>query len=507
MRKIIKFLISKTFVVTLLICVQIIFLVCLFYLFNVKSLHIRVILNVISYIMVLYIISLKNNPSYKLVWSIFILILPFIGGCFYIFFGDKKIPKSLFNSTIKKEIHYLDKLDSDCIIEGISSENANISKIFKYINNYSYYPVYKNSEIQYLKDGQDFLNSLLISLNTAKNTIYIEFFIISEGKMWDKILEVLIRKANDNIDVRIIFDDAGSVGRIKSNYNKKLEHYNIKCVVFNKLKPILRMQMNNRDHRKIVIIDDSIAYMGGINIGDEYINQQKRFGIWKDSAIKIQGDAVKSCTIMFIQMFNYLSEDKIAYNRAKSAGDNIYKNGCALPFSDCPTDNEQIGLNTHLMLINSATKYIYIETPYLIIDYKLQNALCLCAKSGVDVKIVLPFIPDKWYVHMVSKYNYDILVKSGVKIYEYLPGFIHSKVVIVDDIVGMCGSINMDYRSYYLHFECGVLLYKSKAIYEMKNDFNEIIAKSKLITKEELNNETIFVKIIRAFLNLFSPFM
>ena len=506
MRKILKFLVSRTFTVAILIIIQVCILINVFYLLNIKSATLNTIFTLISYVIVLIVINRNDNPSYKLVWSILILIFPFIGGVFYLLFGAKKMPKALFNSAIKSKIKlnsaYLDNQNLDII----KKENPSIAKVFRYIENCAHYPIYDNSRIEYLSDGNVFLKSLLETLKSAQNTIYIEYFIIAKGYMWDQILEILIAKANDGVDVKIIFDDAGSIGRIDNNYDKYLAKFNIKCVIFNRLKPQLIIQMNNRDHRKITVVDNKVAYMGGINIADEYINRLKRFGYWKDTAIKIEGEAVYSCSIMFIQFYNFLSKDKINYNLLKK---HIFRfnDGLVLPFSDSPTDDEQIGLNTHLMLINSATKYIYIETPYLIIDYKLQKALCLAAKSGVDVKIVLPFIPDKWYVHVMSKYNYSLLVKSGVKIYEYKPGFIHSKIIIVDDIVGMCGSINMDYRSYYLHFECATLFYKSKAIVEMKKDFINIINDSIVIDDLQIENVGIFTRIIGALLNLFSPML
>ena len=506
MRKILKFLVSRTFSVAILIIIQVCILINVFYLLNIKSETLNLIFTLISYIIVLVIINRNDNPSYKLVWSILILIFPFIGGVFYLLFGAKKMPKALFNSAIKSKII----LDNDSLDKNhlaiIKKENPSIAKVFRYIENCAHYPIYDNSRIEYLSDGNVFLKSLLETLKSAQNTIYIEYFIIAKGYMWDQILEILIAKANDGVDVKIIFDDAGSIGRIDDHYDKYLAKFNIKCVIFNRLKPQLIIQMNNRDHRKITVVDNKVAYMGGINIADEYINRLKRFGYWKDTAIKIEGEAVYSCSIMFIQFYNFLSKDKINYNLLKKHVFN-FNDGLVLPFSDSPTDDEQIGLNTHLMLINSATKYIYIETPYLIIDYKLQKALCLAAKSGVDVKIVLPFIPDKWYVHIMSKYNYSLLVNSGVKIYEYKPGFIHSKIVIVDDIVGMCGSINMDYRSYYLHFECATLFYKSKAIVEMKKDFINIINDSIEIDDVQIKNVGIFTRIIGALLNLFSPML
>lgn len=507
MRKISRFLFSRIFIVAVLIIIQLLLIINIFYSLSIYSDIISLCFSLLSLIMVIYIINRDDNPSFKLAWCITILIFPVIGGIFYLLFGGKKVPKGLQQgvlATVSESLAYF--TDHHNVIDELSEIDQKISNQFNYVYKNGYFPVYKNTECTYFPSGEEMFEEYLVQLRKAEHFIYLEYFILAEGEMLSKVIDILKEKVDSGVIVRLIYDDFGSITTVPDNFVAKMSALGIQCVVFNRMRAQLMITMNNRDHRKITVVDNKVAFMGGINIADEYINKKERFGYWKDTAIMLEGEAVWSCTIMFAQFWNYCSKDHIdfntfAYSSVKQS------DGYIQPFSDSPTDNEEIGLNVHLNMINSAKNYVYIQTPYLIIGYELQKALCNAAKSGVDVRITVPFIPDKWYVHTMTKHNYPVLIDAGVKIYEYTPGFMHSKIIVCDDEIGICGTINMDYRSYYLHYECATMIYKSKALITMKKDYLETIEVSKEITKQDCENVSVVVQIWRSILHLFSPML
>ncbi len=506
-RKIYKLFFNRTFILVVSILLEFIFLFMFLYRLSINFQTIDKIFRVLSIFMLIYVINRKDNPSYKLMWSFAILIFPLFGGLLYLLFGGKQVPKGLRKDvlgSIQESMPYL--IPENHAGEELFKLDARVARQFQYVYKTSYYPTYKNSDVQFFKIGQEKFSQLVIELNNAKKSIYLEYFIIAEGKMWDTILTILKEKVREGVDVRLIYDSAGSFATLPHDYDKQLEKVGIKCKVFNPLRPQLVVQMNNRDHRKIVVIDNQVAFTGGINLADEYINEKDRFGYWKDTAVMVKGEAVWNFTIMFLQFWNFLSNDKVPYLNLERP-DPVQGTGFILPFSDSPTDDDEVGLNVHLNMIQNAKYTCYIQTPYLIINYQLTQALCYAAKSGVDVRIIVPHRPDKWYAHMMTQGSYRNLIESGVKIYEYLPGFIHSKTILCDNEIGICGTINMDYRSYYLHYEDGVLMYKSTALKQMEADYVETLDQSKLITLDDCDKIKLPVRILHAIFNLFSPLM
>ena len=337
-----------------------------------------------------------------------------------------------------------------------------------------------------------------------------EYFIIEEGQMWDTILEILKEKAAEGVDVRVIYDDFGCLFLLPTGYDKKLEAMGIKCCVFNPFIPLLTLRMNNRDHRKICVIDGHTAFTGGINLADEYINAIDKHGHWKDTALIIKGEAVWSFTVMFLTMWDYLrktNEDYEAYRPHVHHPEPFEGDGFVQPYTDCPLDNESVGENVYLNLINNAKEYVYINTPYLILDHEMITALSQAAKRGVDVRILTPHHGDKWYVHGVTRANYWALVDDGVKIYEYTPGFVHAKTFVVDDEYAVVGTINLDYRSLYLHYECAAWLYKTKSVLDVRDDYLETLKVSQKITSADFNTIPWYRKIMFAFLRIFAPLM
>ena len=511
MGRILKQLLNRVVIIGLLILIQIAILGISIWKLSESFVYLYVFFIVLSILVVIYIISSTDNPSYKLAWAIPVLSFPIFGGLFYLLFGGKKLSKKIKTQIerINSDTNYLLNQDEN-IINEVEKINKSVSNQMNYIKDYSKFPVYKNTTSKYLSPGEDFFSCFIDELKNAKHYIFMEYFIIHEGKMWNEILDILILKVKEGVDVRVIYDDMGCIKTLPPKYNEYLESLGIKCYVFNPFVPVLSVVMNNRDHRKITVIDGHTAFTGGINLADEYINEIVRFGYWKDSAIMIKGDAVWNFTVMFLQIWSFKSNSKIDYNLYKPYRHHIQQfesDGYVQPYGDSPYDDELVGENVYLNIINKAKDYIYITTPYLIIDNEFITSLSIAAKSGVDVRIVTPYIEDKWYVHIVTRAYYAQLINNGVKIYEYKPGFIHSKTFVSDDEVATVGTINLDYRSLYLHFECGVYLYKTKSVLEIKQDFLNIIEKSKLITVEDTKNIKWYTKFLRAILRVFSPLL
>lgn len=468
------------------------------------------ILMIISLFVSLYVISKNDKGAYKLSWVFLILVFPIFGGLFYIIFNFQSSGRR-FEKRIKKIENRTQNLS---LLPGSAYEEAE-KKIpdkiaqLRYLEKFSGFPVYKDSKVKYLSPGEKKFECLLSELEKAEKYIFLEYFIIQEGVMWDSILEILKRKVKEGVTVRIIYDDFGCFFLLPKNYPKRLKEYGIEAIIFNPFRPLLSTLQNNRDHRKIVSIDGKIAFTGGNNLADEYINAIEKHGHWKDASIMVEGKAAWSFTLMFLQMWELctgVDEDYCKYYPWKDINCPIESDGFVLPYSDSPMDKENVGEHVYLQIINNAKEYVYINTPYLIIDDEIMSALCLAAKSGVDVRIVTPHKWDKWFVHMTTRSYYRELINSGVKIYEYTNGFIHSKTFVSDDTVSTVGTVNLDYRSMYLHFECGVLLFENSAISEIKKDFLDTLDICHPITNRECKCN-IFVKVFQDIMRLFAPLM
>ena len=466
----------------------------------------------LSIIIVIVIINNNMHPAYKLAWIIPILLFPFFGGLFYLLFGGKKLGKKSKEKMqpITEQTREL-LAPQNKIIEEMKTKSKTAANQARYIQNYATYPPYHNSTAKYFESGEEKFAKLKEELKKAEKYIFLEYFIIANGEMWDEILNILADKVFAGVEVRVIYDDFGCLHTLPYKYNKQLEELGIKTAVFNPLLPILSSKYNNRDHRKIVVIDGHTAFTGGINLADEYINRIEIYGHWKDSGIMIKGEAVWNMTVMFLSMWQYLNgstSDLTDFELdAVTTTEPDQKDGYIQPFSDSPLDSEAVGEVVYFNLINKAQDYVYITTPYLILDNEMVTALTSAAKAGVDVRIITPHIPDKWYVHLVTRSYYKILIESGVRIYEYTPGFIHSKLYISDDNYGVVGTINMDYRSLFLHFECGVWLYNSSTVQEMKKDFFNTLEVSQEITTEDLAAEKWYKSLAGAVLRVFAPLM
>lgn len=396
---------------------------------------IRIFYGILGLFLVLALIKNSKNYSYTLPWIIILIMFPLIGTLLYIILG-----KSKNKSKILKSIMQSEKDSKKYFIQNdkIRNEFKNNSRL-RYLSDYTGYPVTKNNDITYYPLGEQAFEAIIEELKKAEKFIFFEYFIVAKGKMWNSILEILEEKAAKGVDVRVMYDDLGCISTLEKSYPKELQKKGIKCVVFNKLNPIAGVIMNNRDHRKIMVIDGKVAFSGGINIADEYININSKYGHWKDNGIRIVGDAVWNYTVMFLELWNaFKKEDKDFTKFKYDFQDRKVNNGYVVPYGETPLDEEIIGENVYLNIINQANDYVYIFTPYLIIDTDMINSLNLAAKRGVDVRIVIPGIPDKKVVYTLSESHIEPLVKSGVKVYKYTPGFVHSKVFVSDDKIATC---------------------------------------------------------------------
>lgn len=465
----------------------------------------QIIYGCLSILIVLAIIMYSKRLSNDLIWIILILLFPLVGTLLYIILGRNKYRSKVLkriNKNITSGKKYL--LQDDDIKEEL---NKNDLGQLKYISEFTGFRVSKNNKIKYYSLGDYVYPVMLEKLKKAKKFIFMEYFIINKGKMWQGILDILKEKANQGVDIRIIYDDMGSIAMLPKNYPKELEKFGIKCIQFNKLSPFAGIIMNNRDHRKMTIIDGHTVFSGGINISDEYINIDSRLGVWKDNGIMIEGEAVWNFTVMFLQMWNSFRNDDDDYTKYKYEFKEKYKeNGYTVPYGESPLDNIITGEDVYLNIINQAKRYVYIYTPYLIIDTDMINSLILASRRGVDVRIIVPGIPDKKIVYDLTSSYFSTLIAGGVKIYTYTPGFVHSKVFISDDEVATVGTINLDYRSLYLHFECGIYMKDTNVICDIKNDILDSISKSHEVKFEEVKYK--FLKSLwQAILRIFAPLM
>lgn len=439
------------------------------------------ILTLLSIFVALGIISKRVKPAFKLTWVFLILRFPIFGGLYYLFWEVQKTGGPAvrrlrrFEEHAHKYLRMAQKTPTDKAAELAPVYERQI----RYLDSFAGFPAYTDTSVEYLPSGEAKLEKLIEELEKAKHYIFLEYFIIEDGVMWQRILEVLRRKAAQGVLVRVMYDDFGCFLKLPSDYVKTLEGFGIEAAVFNTFKPLFSCEQNNRDHRKIVSIDGKAAFTGGINIADEYINVKDIHGHWKDTAVFLEGSAAWSLTVIFLGLWSYTTgvyEDFSKFlpdisepnNRCGCTEGNT---GVVLPYSDSPTDTENVGEHVYLNIINTAKRYVYIDTPYLILDDSVTSALCLAAKSGVDVRITTPSVPDRKFVHDTTRTYYDELLAAGVRIYEYASGFIHAKTFVSDDITATVGTANLDFRSLYLHFECGVWLYGCDAVKEIKEDY------------------------------------
>ncbi len=502
MKKILRIITHKIFIVAIAIVFEFALLFTIAWKLTNNYAIIHALLQVLSFLLLLHVINRHDNPYYRFAWAVIILTIPPFGAVLYLLFGERKVPKELRSKASEAYSEDL-YLQQNTLIDDFKKNNSNWYRLIQYIYSASHFPVYDNTKGEYLETGEKKFEVMQEILESAEDFIFLEYFIIKEGYMWDIVYEILERKVKEGVDVRVIFDDWGC--SLYPQLKKDLEEIGVKVVVFNPLVPRLAVQMNNRDHRKALIVDGRYGIVGGINIADEYINRIERFGHWKDTAVLIEGQAVHSLTLMFLQIYSYYAEEKDNPDDFRYDFPEDFKSeGFVMPFDDAPTDKYDVGADAHLTMIHNAKDYIYIQTPYFIVGHEIMKALTVAAESGVDVRIMLPHIPDKKLVNEVTKSSYEQLIQSGVRVYEYKPGFIHSKTIVIDDELALVGTTNMDFRSYYLHFECSILFIDHKVVQECYDDSLAIIEESIEITQEDVDKVSYPLRMLRSFLRIFS---
>lgn len=500
---------SRFFIIVLLLLVQVLMVISLYSWLKDLFPYFSVITVAFTIGGVIYLFGCDMDSSAKLTWMFVISILPITGSALLAF-----TQMNLGHRTIRRRVADLVGQTANAIpqsrdtLKKLAGDPAATDDLIAFMNRSGCFPVFENTEVTYFPLGEDKFAAMLQELRKAEKYIFMEYFIIDEGYMWGSILRILEEKAKAGVDVRVMYDGMLEISTLPSNYCKLLQERGIKAKAFSPIRPIVSSHYNYRDHRKILVIDGKVAFNGGVNLADEYINRIERFGHWKDTAVMLKGDAVRSFTLMFLQMWN-ITEKTPEFKPwiAKTSYTPERPSGFVIPFGDCPLDEDKVGRTVYMDILNRATDYVHIMTPYLILDDELKTALIYAAQRGVDIRLILPGIPDKKLAYALAKSHYKQLVGAGVKIYEYTPGFVHAKVFVSDDVKAVVGTINLDYRSLYHHFECGTYLYKADCIPDIERDFQKTLSRCRQVTPETIKNETLYYKLMGNLMKFIAPLM
>ena len=499
---------SRFLLILLLLVLQVGVLVVLYGWLEEYIPHFTVAMGIFTICMVIYLFNSPMDAAGKLTWMFLISIAPLPGAALLLFTQANTVQR-----TVKKRVSQLIKetagaLPQDpAVLAALEADGSGVDDLNRYLNRSGCFPVYENGETRYFPLGDDLLETFLAELEKAERYIFLEFFILREGYMWGRVLEILKRKAAEGVDVRVMYDGMCEIKHLPFGYAGLLRRIGIRAKAFSPIRPVVSSHYNYRDHRKIAVIDGRTAFTGGINLADEYINREHPFGRWKDTAVMMKGEAARSFALMFLQLWNldektpdwpYLDGENIPPERSA---------GYVMPFSDSPLDEDKVGETVYMDILYRATDYVHIMTPYLILDGHMETALRYAAQRGVDVKLILPGIPDKKLAYALAKSHYRSLLEAGVKIYEYAPGFVHAKVVVSDDTKAVVGSINLDYRSLYHHFECAAYLYKTDCIRRIEEDFDATLARCREVTQETVRSERLFNKVMGWLLKFIAPLM
>lgn len=455
----------------------------------------------------LKIIASDDNPDYKIPWMLVVLTLPVVGLMLALIFGNRKLKKKYIKRL--SDLYALSyKKEDDGLLKKLEKEDEVATNQAKTLINIADTHLFTNTKQTYFPDGEAYHKALLEDLKNASKFIYLEYFIIEEGYFWNSILEILKDKAKKGLDVKVVFDDIGCMSTLPGNYAKKLERFGIEATPFSRMKGQADNEFNNRNHRKIAVIDGVIGYTGGINIADEYLNKIERFGHWKDVGVRIEGEAVWELTKLFLIDFGINIKTPLTLPENLYPSIDIKETGYVIPFGDGPKPlyKRQVGKTIIQNMLAAATKYVYITTPYLIIDNELCVSIENAALRGVDVRIIVPHIPDKKIVFNMTKSFYKRFIQCGVKIYEYEPGFIHAKTYLSDDKYAIVGTMNLDYRSLVHNFENGIWMYNCRCIKDLKNDITESLSKS-IEIKPDMLKTNLFNRLFRALVRIFAPML
>ena len=508
-----KLLFGRTTLFVLLLLIQAFALFGGFVVLGSKVIAINYGVGFLSVLLLVYLLNSRSDANFKLMWVILIASVPVFGVTLFQYTRIQPGTATLGNrieQLLNEQRAYL--APARHAIETELVEARQEYGIFKYIYEEGHYPSYENASVKYFPLGEDKFAEMVRQLERAEKFIFLEYFIIDKGIMWDAVLEILKRKARQGVEVRLMYDGTCTLSLLPLSFPKDMQKLGIQCKVFSPMTPFLSTHQNNRDHRKILVIDGRVAFTGGVNLADEYINRRDRFGHWKDTAIMIGGRAVDSFTLMFLQMWNIDETRREDYHKYIIASDEdidpgMKRGGLIAPYGDSPMDREEVGEKVYLDIINRAEKYVHIMTPYLILDETMIHSLTFAAQRGIEVKIILPHVPDKKYAYWLARTYYGELIRGGVKIYEYMPGFVHAKVFASDDRKAVVGTINMDYRSLYLHFECAAYIYNNPVVDDIEKDFQNTLGKCQRITLQNCRNYNLAARVAGRALRIVAPLM
>ena len=463
---------------------------------------------VLTAIAVLVVLNSDLEPTAKLTWMVLMALFPVFGALFYWYTRRDVGHRLLKRVMAERQIQSRHQIDQDpSVLKALSAREPGAAGMARYVRRSGCFPVFDKTDVTYFPTGEAFFERVLVELEKAEKFIFLEYFILDEGYMWDSILEILKRKASAGVDVRLMYDGTCEFTLLPRDYPKEMEKLGIKCQVFAPLEPFVSTHYNYRDHRKILVIDGHTGFTGGVNLADEYINRYEKYGHWKDTAVMLKGEAVRSFTVMFLQLWSADLRSPEYHKFLAHPAQKQGASGFVMPYSDSPLDNDRVGEQVYIDLLNRAKRYVHIMTPYLILDGQMESALCYAARRGVDVRIILPGIPDKKSAYYLAKTHFAALNSAGVKLYTYTPGFIHAKSFVVDDTEAVVGTINLDYRSLYHHFECAVYLYGVDAVADIERDFVETLKQCRRVTRETIKAEKWTVKLTGFVLKTIAPLL
>ena len=499
---------SRFFLIILLLVLQVLLLIAAYGYLTDKLPFLVTLQFLFTLCMIIYLFNCPMDSSAKLTWMFVIAVLPLPGAVFLLFTQANvghRMTRTLVAQQIQKSRSFLDQPEN--VLETLESGSSGTDDLCRYLNRSGCFPLFDHTAVTYFPLGEDKFAAMLEELEKAEKFIFMEYFILEEGYMWGRILDILTRKAREGVEIRVMYDGMCEMSTLRVNYWKLLNNEGIKAKAFSPIIPAVSSHYNYRDHRKILVIDGKVAFNGGVNLADEYINRKERFGHWKDTAVMLKGPAVRSFTLMFLQMW-YLGEKEPDYASWLPETEGVPEaKGFVMPYCDCPLDGDKVGEAVSMDILNRATDYVHIMSPYLILDGELETALRFAAQRGVDVKMILPGIPDKKVANDLAKTHYKSLTDAGVKIYEYTPGFVHAKVFVSDDEKAVVGTINLDYRSLYHHFECATYMYRTDCIPAIEEDFQQTLTKCREVTAETIKNEKLSTRIIGQLAKFLGPLM
>lgn len=507
----IKNSVGRIIIFGLFVLAQIIGFIVLLYFIGDKFPPIDIVVRALALIVALGINSRDHSGAFKLIWVIVILILPVPGLLFYVLNNFSSSKHKIKKRLEKVDLMIFSHLNyNDDIFDEFKNEDPARASNARYLRSYNF-PIYKGTDIEYYPVAYDCYKDQIEAIKKAEKFVFLEYHAIEIREAFEPLHEALKERAAAGVDCRVLYDDVGSFTFLSRGFVKLLESEGIKCNAFNPAYPVLQLFMNNRDHRKIMVVDGKVGYTGGYNIADEYFNIVNPYGKWKDNGIKITGPAVQSLTAMFVEMWNFADlkrkDDDMLLFEPVEIPENPSAKGYCVPYCDSPLDNEPVGENVYLNMINNSQEYCWFMTPYLVLSDELARALQIAAKRGVDVRIITPGIPDKKFTYHVTRSYYNMLVTNGVKVFEYTPGFNHSKTCICDDKCAVVGTINLDFRSLYHHFENAVYMFGVDCLHDIKKDFVDTFAECRDVTEKYSRRPNVVVRFLKSILRLWAPLL